>query len=54
LWSPAAGKSLASLFCHKAPVTAVAVDREGKYMATAGLDGYLKVIFLYLCSSDEL
>eukprot|EP01032_Pedospumella_encystans_P012808 gene12808-14789_t len=43
LWSPAAGKSLASLFCHKAPVTAVAVDREGKYMATAGLDGYLKV-----------
>lgn len=43
LWSPAAGKSLASLFCHKSPVTAVAVDREGKYMATAGLDGYLKV-----------
>jgi U3 small nucleolar RNA-associated protein 7 len=43
LWSPAAGKPLVSLFCHKSPVTAVAVDREGYYMATAGLDGMLKV-----------
>ena len=43
LWSPAAGKPLATLFCHKSPVTSVAVDREGRYMTTAGLDGYLKV-----------
>jgi U3 small nucleolar RNA-associated protein 7 len=43
LWSPAAGKSLVSMFCHKAPVTDLAIDREGKYMATAGLDGLLKI-----------
>lgn len=43
LWSPSAGKSLASMFCHKAPITDLAIDREGKYMATTGLDGYLKV-----------
>jgi U3 small nucleolar RNA-associated protein 7 len=43
LWSPAAGKPLASMFCHKAPLTDIAVDREGRYMVTAGLDGYLKV-----------
>ena len=27
LWSPAAGKSLVSMFCHKAPLTDVAIDR---------------------------
>lgn len=43
LWSPAAGKALVSMFCHKAPLTDLAIDREGKYMATAGLDGTLKV-----------
>ena len=43
LWSPAAGKALVSMFCHKAPVTDVAVDNSGRYMATAGLDGLMKV-----------
>lgn len=43
LWSPAAGKSLVSMFCHKAPVTDLAVDREGNYMATAGMDGMMKI-----------
>lgn len=43
MWSPAAGKALVSMFCHKSPVTDLAVDREGQYMATAGLDGFLKV-----------
>lgn len=43
LWSPNAGKSLVSMFCHKSPITDLAVDREGNYMATAGLDGYMKV-----------
>jgi U3 small nucleolar RNA-associated protein 7 len=43
LWSPSAGKPLVSMFCHKAPVTDVAVDRDGKYMATAGMDGMLKI-----------
>ena len=43
LWSPASSKALVSMFCHKAPVTDLAVDLEGKYMVTAGLDTYLKV-----------
>jgi U3 small nucleolar RNA-associated protein 7 len=49
LWSPTAGKALVSIFCHKSPVTDLAIDREGKYMATAGLDGYLKVICSCFC-----
>ena len=43
LWSPAVGKPLVTMFCHKSPVTDLAVDLEGRYMATAGLDGYMKV-----------
>lgn len=43
LWSPAAGKSLVSMFCHRSPVTDLAIDLEGKYMATAGHDGFMKV-----------
>lgn len=43
LWSPSAGKSLVSMFCHKAAITDVAIDREGHYMATTALDGFLKV-----------
>ena len=43
LWSPASGKALASMLCHRAPVSDLAVDREGRYMATAGLDGLLKI-----------
>lgn len=43
LWSPASGKALVSMFCHKAPVTDLAIDREGRYMATTGMDGYLKL-----------
>lgn len=43
LWSPAIGKPLASMLCHRAPVTDVALDREGRYLATAGLDGLVKV-----------
>lgn len=43
LWSPAAGKALVSMFCHKAPVNDLAIDREGRYMATAGMDGILKL-----------
>ena len=43
LWSPAAGKALVSMFCHKAPVTDLSIDRSGRYMTTAGLDGLVKV-----------
>jgi U3 small nucleolar RNA-associated protein 7 len=43
LWSPAAGKALVSMFCHKSSVNDVAIDREGIYMATAGMDGMMKI-----------
>lgn len=43
LWSPAAGKALVSVFAHKSPVSDVAVDAEGRYMVTSGLDGFVKV-----------
>lgn len=43
MWAPSTGKSLVSMLCHKAPITDIAIDREGTYMATAALDGYLKV-----------
>jgi U3 small nucleolar RNA-associated protein 7 len=31
------------MFCHKAPLSDISIDREGRYMATAGLDGFLKI-----------
>jgi U3 small nucleolar RNA-associated protein 7 len=43
LWSPASGKALVSMFCHKAPVLDVAVDRSGRFMATAGSDSLVKI-----------
>lgn len=43
LWSPAMRDPLARLLAHKGPVTAVAVDREGRYMVTAGRDAKVKV-----------
>ena len=43
LWSPSNNKALVSMFCHKSPVTDLAVDREGYYLTTAGLDGMLKI-----------
>ena len=43
LWTPASGKALVTMFCHKAPVTDIAIDREGRYMATAGYDSLMKI-----------
>jgi U3 small nucleolar RNA-associated protein 7 len=43
MWAPTTGKALASIFCHKSPLTDIAIDREGRYMATAGLDGFMKI-----------
>lgn len=43
LWSPASGKALVSMFCHKAPVLDLAVDRGGSYMATSGADSLVKI-----------
>ncbi|CAG8724574.1 2196_t:CDS:2, partial [Ambispora leptoticha] len=43
LWSPNMTTPLVKMLTHKGPVTALAIDRTGKYMATSGLDGQLKL-----------
>ena len=43
LWSPLASEPLAKLFCHKGPITALAVEYTGLRMATAALDGQIKL-----------
>ncbi|KAF9384113.1 Small subunit (SSU) processome component [Podila verticillata] len=43
LWSPNMTTPLVKMQCHRGPVTALAIDHAGKYMATAGLDGQLKL-----------
>ncbi|CAH2264548.1 WD repeat-containing protein 46 [Pararge aegeria] len=43
LWSPTVKKPLAKILCHKTPLTAIAVDSRGMYMATSGVDRSLKI-----------
>jgi len=43
MWSPASGAPLASLLCHRGAVNDVAMGRQGRYLATAGADGVVKV-----------
>nr|XP_026494928.1 WD repeat-containing protein 46 [Vanessa tameamea] len=43
LWSPNVKKPLAKILCHKTPLTAIAVDNNGMYMATSGVDRSMKI-----------
>lgn len=43
LWSPNMSTPLVKMQCHRGPVTAMAIGHSGTYMATAGLDGQLKL-----------
>jgi U3 small nucleolar RNA-associated protein 7 len=43
IWAPSVGKPLARLVCHNGPVNAIAIDKRGLYLATAGADMKLKV-----------
>jgi U3 small nucleolar RNA-associated protein 7 len=43
LWAPTMSQPLVKMLCHQGPVQAIAIDRGGYYMATAGLDGQMKV-----------
>ncbi|ORZ24550.1 WD40-repeat-containing domain protein [Absidia repens] len=43
MWSPTMHTPLVKMLCHKGAVKSVAVDNSGRYMATSGLDGQLKV-----------
>ncbi|KAI8817029.1 WD40-repeat-containing domain protein [Fimicolochytrium jonesii] len=43
LWSPTVTAPLVKMLCHRGPVKSIAIDRAGHYMATAGLDGRMKL-----------
>ncbi|KAI7866091.1 WD40-repeat-containing domain protein [Spinellus fusiger] len=43
LWAPTMSTPLVKMLCHKGPVQAIAVDNSGRYMATSGLDGQMKI-----------
>ncbi|ORY79904.1 U3 small nucleolar RNA-associated protein [Protomyces lactucae-debilis] len=43
LWTPNLGEPAVRLLTHRGPVRALCIDREGKYMATAGQDSRIKV-----------
>jgi U3 small nucleolar RNA-associated protein 7 len=43
MWKPSSVKPLVTMLCHHGPVTAVAFDRGGHLMATAGVDRKIKI-----------
>ena len=43
LWSPNDTKPLVKILCHRGPVRALAVDREGRYMVSTGQDMKMSV-----------
>ncbi|KAF3905781.1 hypothetical protein AA313_de0204373 [Arthrobotrys entomopaga] len=43
LWSPNVTTPLVKMLCHKGPVRALAVDREGNYMATVGQESLVSI-----------
>lgn len=43
MWSPTVKEPLAKMLCHPTPMTALAVDPKGTYMATSGLDRHVKI-----------
>lgn len=43
MWSPTVREPLAKLLCHPAPLTDVAVDPSGLYLATSAVDKHVKI-----------
>ncbi|KAL6899113.1 hypothetical protein ACP4OV_005771 [Aristida adscensionis] len=43
MWKPTSVKPLVTMLCHNGPVTAVAFDKGGHLMATAGIDRKIKI-----------
>jgi len=43
MWSPNVTQPLVKMLCHKGPVRALAADRMGRHLVTAGADGQVKV-----------
>jgi len=47
LWSPSSSEYLVKMLCHKgSPITSLAIDRSGRYMATGGGDSKVKIFDL--------
>ncbi|XP_070177498.1 WD repeat-containing protein 46-like isoform X2 [Littorina saxatilis] len=49
MWTPTTKGPVMKMLCHKAPVSALAVDSTGNYVATSGVDRRLKVFDLRTC-----
>jgi len=43
LWSPSMSTPLVKMLCHRGPIRALSMDREGRYMASAGQDSKLNI-----------
>eukprot|EP00968_Pinguiococcus_pyrenoidosus_P008992 scaffold680_cov264-Pinguiococcus_pyrenoidosus.AAC.27 len=43
LWSPTVSTPLVRMLVHRGPVRAAAVSEDGNYMATSGVDGFIKI-----------
>lgn len=43
VWSPTVKEPLAKILCHKTPLTAIAIDNSGMYMATSGVERSMKI-----------
>lgn len=43
MWSPAQREPLAKMLCHPAPISSMAIDPNGSYMATCGVEKTLKI-----------
>ena len=43
MWAPSMSAPVVSMFTHRGPVSAIATDAHGHYLATAGLDGQVRL-----------
>jgi len=43
MWVPSMNKPVARMLCHYGPTFSIAIDKTGKYMATSGADGKIKI-----------
>lgn len=43
MWAPSTREPLAKLLCHRTPLSALAVDPQGTYLATSGLDKSVRI-----------
>nr|XP_054770122.1 WD repeat-containing protein 46-like [Lytechinus pictus] len=46
MWSPNSREPLVKMLCHKGAVRSIAIDKQGTYMATGGMDRQLKIFDL--------